>query len=66
MLKSLLVGVGGGFLGIAGAAVIPVVVGILGAFGGATVIVGFGAWRSFKRSHRASAASNLASAGSDA
>ena len=52
MFKTLLVGIGGGFLGLAGAAAIPVIVAILGAFGGATAIVGIGAWRSLKRARR--------------
>ncbi len=52
VFKTLAVGIGGGFLGLAGAAITPVVVGILAAFGGAGVIVGFGAWRAFRKMRR--------------
>ena len=53
MFKSLAFGLGTGFLGLAGAAATPVIVGILGAFGGASAIVGFGAWRAFRKMQRA-------------
>ncbi|MDA0815212.1 MAG: hypothetical protein O2924_01390 [Chloroflexi bacterium] len=52
LLKSLMVGVGAGFLGLAGAAATPVIVGILGAMGGATIIVGLGAYRAFRQYQR--------------
>jgi hypothetical protein len=39
MFKSILIGMGAGFLGLAGAAITPVIVGVLGAFGGAVTIV---------------------------
>jgi len=52
MFKTLLVGLGAGFLGLAGAAATPVIVGILGAMGGATVIVGLGAFRAFRKHQR--------------
>ena len=52
MFKTLAVGIGGGFLGLAGAAITPVIVGILAAFGGAGAIVGFGAWRAFRKMRR--------------
>lgn len=52
MFKSILVGILGGFLGIAGAAIAPVVVAILGAFGGAAAIVGLAVWRTLRRRKR--------------
>lgn len=52
MFKSLFIGLGAGFVGLAGAAITPVIVGILGAMGGATVIVGLGAWRAFRKAQR--------------
>lgn len=52
MFKSIAFGIGSGFLGIAGAAFAPVLVGILAAFGGATAIVGLGAWREFRKMQR--------------
>lgn len=52
VFKTVGVGVGAGFLAIAGAAITPIVVGILAAFGGATVIVGIGAWRAVSRMRR--------------
>ena len=46
MFKSILIGFAGGFLGLAGAAITPIIVGILGAMGGAVTIVGLAAFRS--------------------
>lgn len=52
MFKPLLFGLGAGFLGLAGAAVTPVIVGILAAMGGAATIVGVGAYRAFRQYRR--------------
>lgn len=52
MFKSLFIGTGAGLLGLAGAAITPVIVGILGAMGGAAIIVGLGAWRAFRGARR--------------
>ncbi|MCK9487217.1 MAG: hypothetical protein M0R73_11060 [Dehalococcoidia bacterium] len=52
MFKTLAFGLAGGFLGIATAGIMPVVVAILTAFGGASAIVGFGAWRAFRKMRR--------------
>lgn len=52
MFRSILIGMGAGFLGLAGAAITPVIVGVLGAFGGAIVIVGLAAFRAFRRMRR--------------
>jgi hypothetical protein len=49
MFKSILFGIGAGFLGIAGAAITPILVGILGAVGGAITIVGLAAFRAFRK-----------------
>lgn len=52
MFKSILIGMGAGFLGLAGAAITPVIVGVLGAFGGAVTIVGLAAFRAFRKTRR--------------
>lgn len=52
MFKSVLIGFGAGFLGLAATAIVPIVVGILGAVGGAVAVVGLAAWRAFKRRGR--------------
>jgi hypothetical protein len=49
VLKSLVVGVGAGFLGLAGAAITPIIVGILWAVGGAATVLGLYAWRTFRK-----------------
>jgi hypothetical protein len=52
MFRSVLVGIGAGFLGLCAAAATPVIVAILGAMGGATVIVGLGAFRAIRKQQR--------------
>ena len=52
MFKSVLVGISAGFLGLCAAAATPVIVAILGAMGGATVIVGLGASRAIRKQQR--------------
>lgn len=49
MFKSILIGIAAGFLGLAGAAITPILVGILGAIGGAVTIVGLAAYRAFRK-----------------
>lgn len=52
MLKSILIGLVAGFLGLAGAAATPVIVAILGAKIGASIIVGVAGYRAFRKSQK--------------
>lgn len=52
MFKSILVGIGAGFLAVAGPAIVPVLVAIFSAMGGALVIVGLAVWRAVRKKQR--------------
>ncbi|MEX2032781.1 MAG: hypothetical protein WEA81_07930 [Dehalococcoidia bacterium] len=66
VLKSFIVGVGAGFLGLAGAAIIPIIIGVLWAVGGAATVLGLYAWRTFRKLRRAREAAAMSVPGASA
>ena len=62
MFKSILFGFAAGFLGLAGAAITPILVGILGAMAGAIAIVGMAAYRAFRKMRRQDSSPEVISA----